>query len=275
VPLLSLASFTAASRHPHQTQTHVKAGQLTSGLHLDSDWIEAGIPAAGTTPSTAVAPTNATTGALTITAPSSGHLWGYVKRLRNPLVAGNTINSGFMIVDRLSHTGGLSGTVTTAQTVSTAALTRYTSGVGVWAAYEVYTAVGATATTITASYTNTVPTSGRTSLAVAFGGASRDGVRTVAPLSLESGDLGVTAVSTATLLATTGTAGNWGITLYYTLGLYPHYTALPFAHRGDGPEYGVAFFPVQPNACLQVLEWGTGPSNTFPTLEIGFVEVPD
>jgi hypothetical protein len=276
MPVLTYANLKAAMRHPHQTWQHMKAGSWPSGTHFGSDWISTGVPAAGTTPTTGAVPTSATTGAITITAPSAGtHLWGYVKRMRTTLAGGGQSIAGFMVVDRLSHMGGLSGTTTTAQTVSTAALTRYTSGVGVWMAYEVYTAVGATATTITASYTNTVPTAGQTSQAVVFGGASSDNTRVVQPMCLASGDLGVTSVQNVTVLATTGTAGNFGVTLFQTLTLVPYLTGLPGAAGTDGPEYGVAWFPCQPNACIQVLNWGTGQTANDPNLEIGFIEIPD
>ena len=163
-------------------------------------------------PTTAVAPTQANNQAIKFTN-GSGRLNLLGARL-------NGLNDGtFIIADRLSHQGGLSGIVTTAQTTNlpTAALTRYTDGVGVHIGLSIYTQVGTTATTVTASYTNQAGTSGRTTAAVVFGGTGfREGNRLIT-LPLQSGDTGVRSVESVTVLATTGTAGVFGVTLYKPL----------------------------------------------------------
>jgi hypothetical protein len=128
-----------------------------------------------------------------------------------------------MLADRLSHQGGLSGTVTTAQTTNlpTAALTRYTTGVGVIAALDVYTQIGTTATTVNASYTNQDGTAAVASQATPFGATGfREASRSII-LPLAQGDTGVRSVESVTVLATTGTAGNFGVTLYRPLLLFP------------------------------------------------------
>lgn len=124
-----------------------------------------------------------------------------------------------MIVDRLSHQGGLDGTVATPQTTNlpTAALTRYVSGVGVQAGLEINTTIGSSGGTVTASYTNTVPTAGRTTEAVGFGVASRAANKVFVPLPLQAGDQGVTSVESVTLSGSTGAAGNFGVVLYMPL----------------------------------------------------------
>ena len=171
-------------------------------------------PTVGAAPSTAVVPTSATAGAL-------GQLDGGTGRLSIIGAKWGTLALGSLIIaDRLSHQGGLSGIVTTAQTTNlpTAALTRYTTGEGVMLGLSVYTAVGATATTVTASYTNSDGTSGRTTPAVAFGGTNfGTAAGRLILLPLQSGDRGVRSVESVTVAATTGTAGNFGVVLFKPL----------------------------------------------------------
>lgn len=136
-----------------------------------------------------------------------------------------------VLCDRLSHQGGLSGIVTTAQTTNlpTAALPRYTTGAGVLMALEIYTLIGTTATTVTVSYTNQAGTAGRTSLPIAFGGTNNREAQRLLHVPLQQGDTGVRSVESVTVLATTGTAGAFGVTLYKPLvalpiveHMYPH-----------------------------------------------------
>src|SRR5579859_6600087 len=104
-------------------------------------WTAGGRPGAGATPATGAgaAPTNATAGAIAYTNPGSGT--GYLARL---FVTGSTVGS-LILYDRLVHTSGLSGIVTTAQTVNSTAITRtYNSSADVGAWLERYTATGST-----------------------------------------------------------------------------------------------------------------------------------
>lgn len=275
MPVISYANWIAATGNPHQLWPHVKAGAtVPGGYRLASEWLTTGYPAAGTAPGAPVVPTSTTVGAIGQLSPSSGtHLFGYVKRLRTAFAGG--VNNGMIVVDRLSHMGGLSGVVTGAQSVNTAALTRYTSGVGVWAAYELLATIGATQTTATASYTNTASVSGQTTQVVNIGGASQDTVRMIQPLPVAVGDLGVLSVQSLSLLATTGTAGNIGIDLFMTLAVVPMFSLSSYACRGGGIEDGSVWFPVQPSACIQILSIGTASLNQDAACEIGFVEVSD
>lgn len=167
----------------------------------------------GAVPSTPVAPDNATRGGLMQTDPSGGR----EKWLLGQACISNAAGA-MLLYDRLLHDGGLSGIVTTAQTVG-GTLTRNTGGEGnqIWA--EIYTQIGASATTITASYTNQAGTSGRTTKTVAIGNTgNREGERML-PLPLQDGDTGVRSVESVTLAASTGTAGNFGITIMKPLGI--------------------------------------------------------
>lgn len=137
---------------------------------------------------------------------------------------GYYLNASIMIIDRLSHQGGLSGTVATAQTTNlpTAALTRYTSGVGVHMGLQIYSAIGTTATTVTVSYTNSAGASGQTSIPTAIGSAAYNAASIIIPLPLQEGDVGVQSVESVTLAASTvSAAGNFGVVLYKPLVMMP------------------------------------------------------
>jgi hypothetical protein len=222
---------------------------------LTSAWLDAGYPAAGSTPGAASIPTNATVGSIGQFNKAGTEQRAWLRRLDVAANAsqGTVGNSMIMLVDRLAHMGGLDGTNTSAQTVGLGSLTRYTSGVGVWAAIQIYTSIGATLTTATISYTNTVPTAGQVSPAIAIGGTGLAVGRRIMPVSIVAGDLGVTAVSTLTLAATTGTVGSFGVSLYKTLGMWPTTNALVQALSGQPvPNFG--HVPViQDNSCLELL----------------------
>ena len=126
-----------------------------------------------------------------------------------------------IMIDLLNINGGLSGIVTTPQTTNlpTAALTRYTSGEGVMAGVVIYSQIGNTITTITISYTNSTGTSGRTSTATQFGQTNYRESNIFIPIPLQAGDTGVKSIESVTVLATTGTAGNFGVCLYKPLAM--------------------------------------------------------
>lgn len=168
----------------------------------------------------------------------------------------------FIVADRLSHQGGLDGTNTSAQTTNlpTTALTRYTNGVGVMCAYEIYTAIGATSTTISGSYTNSDGVSGRTFKDMLIGATAHLAVGTFRILPLQDGDLGVRSVESITLAGTTGTVGNFGITLFRPLfmnhpviGGIEGYGTNTFNNLIGG---GGQFAPIQEDACLFLLHYG-------------------
>lgn len=163
--------------------------------------------------------TNATSGAWKQTTSASGAKKRLVSVSAVSLVAGSLI-----VYDRLVQHGGMSGTVATVQTTNIGtwpALTRFTSGIGVELYAEIYTAVGSTGTTITATYTNTTPTGSRVTPVTTFGGTGFLEAQRLIPLPLQIGDKGVTLVTDADLGASTLTAGNFGLTLLYPLIVLP------------------------------------------------------
>lgn len=175
-------------------------------------------PFGGAVPTTAAALDNTTTGAL------NGFRNGNGSPLRlMRMNFGYYTSATLMLVDRLSHQGGLSAVVTTAQTTNlpTAALTRYTSGVGVWMGLQIYTQLGTTATTFSVSYTNSSGTSGRTSPLQVIGGTGNREAGKIIPICLQEGDIGVQSVESVTVTATTGTAGAFGVVLFHPLMMIP------------------------------------------------------
>ena len=167
--------------------------------------------------------------------------------------------TSLILIDRLSHQGGLSGTATAVQTTNlpTATLTRYTDGVGVMAALEIYTALGTLAQTATVSYTNEAGASGRTSKAVVIGAANDNAAGRFIPIPLQDDDQGIRSVESVTPSSSTGTSGNYGVTLFKPLMLIPNLANLAHAIQqrclnsfiggyGGCPE-------ILDNACLQLL----------------------
>jgi hypothetical protein len=255
------AAYIAMQEHPDQEIVYTKnLISLAVGL-TGSYWLAA--PFAGSAPTTAVVPTNATTGAI------AQFINGGSGAMRLPkMQIGHYLPSTLMLVDRLSHQGGLSAANISAQTTNlpTAALTRYTSGVGVFAALEIYTVIGTTATTVTASYTDTTPTAGRTSIATVFGGTNRREASSMVILPLQEGDIGVKSVESVTVLVSTATAGNFGVTLFKPLMMIPVqpsgsnitiYDPL-LNHGGNLPE-------ILDNACLQWI-WLSGSTGSSGSL---------
>lgn len=183
-------------------------------------------PLAGAIPTSPEALTSAKVGAVDRVFDSAG-----TQRLAQTILGNsNGSSSGggtLVLVDRLWHQGGLDSTSTLAQPLNTppSILTRYTSGVGVIAALELYTAIGAAVTMATLSYTNQAGVSGRTSQPVALGGNGRSEALRLIPIPLATGDSGVRSVSNLTLGASTGGAGQFGVTLFKPLLAFPvfHY----------------------------------------------------
>lgn len=205
----TLAGLRSRQTASNQRLMWSKAATAVPAYRPGSTWTTGGFETTGVAPTTAVVPTNTTAGAL-------GQLdaTGGVQRVVNISTFG--VNSGMLLLaDRLSHQGGLSGLTLGAQTTNlpTAALTRSTDGIGVWPCVEIYTQIGTVATTLVASYTNTAGTAGRTTQSIVFGDNPNREAKLLIPLPLQQGDIGCKSVESVTIGLSTGTAGNFGITL--------------------------------------------------------------
>lgn len=241
------AAYKAARDAPVQRIQIARTNSTTRMSRIYSLWTNAGTPGPGANPTTSAVPVNDTAGGLLQEDTS-----GTARILRVMVTAATALRGMLTIADRLNHSGGCSATTTTAQTTNlpTAALTRKTSGVGVLAAVELYGTCGATASTFSCSYTNTTPTAGRTSPETTIG--TSDDYRELGRMllmPLQSGDKGVTSVESVDLTASTGTAGDFGITMFYPLIHVPFDNAGTFDHEAM---FGLGtFFPkVDTNACL-------------------------
>lgn len=221
----------------------------------------------GAAPTTAVVPTNTTAGGIQHQNGGSGQLW---------VLGGNTTMGSTggtvedwqglaVVVDRLSHQGGLSGNVIGAQTTNlpTAALTRYTSGEGVMLGLSIYTIVGSGGVDATAVYTNSAGTGSRVTSVVEFGNQNRQGGRMVL-LPLQAGDTGVRSVQSVSLSGATGLAGNFGVVLF---------KPLYFVFRGSRSSgdfvtgyTGGGIPEVLENACVNVLYYMYAAGNVVMTV---------
>jgi len=213
-------------------------------------WTYDGMPAGGAVPTSAAIPDNTTQGALPFTAATGGRDKYLIGAHIAPLTAGL-----YLLYDRLFHIGGLSGTSTSDQTIQneppSPALTRNTSGAGNIVFYEVYTQIGNTGTTLTMTYTNQAGTTGRTAT-IDIGGANFRGVTRAQRIPLAAGDTGVRAVEKIALTATTGIAGDFGITIAQPLAWIP----VGAAGSPGWRDYttGLPGIPViDPAACLSLL----------------------
>lgn len=174
-----------------------------------SMWRYNGSPAgASAAPGAVATPTNATEGSL-LQADAGGS--------RSKWLVGGALSSSaagtFILYDRLLHIGGLNGTTTTAQAVG-GTIGRYTgaSSVGNELLVEIYTQIGSTGTTAVINYTDPDNNAAATP-AFIIGGTGYREAQTVLRVPLAAGDGGVRAVTDIDLLATTDTAGDFGVTV--------------------------------------------------------------
>jgi hypothetical protein len=178
------------------------------------------------------------------------------------------------LADRLMHMSGLSGTAAGAQTIASGSVSRYTgtesAGNEIW--LEIYTQIGATPTTITASYTNQAGTAGQTTVAATFGGTDFREVTRFIKLPFQSGDTGVQSVQSVTLAGTTGTAGDFGVTIIRPLSLGDVGTGSTGATKTQ------SFVPgpieIKTDACLFIYVMGTSGTAAGPwqTIRMTFIE---
>ncbi len=231
---------------------------------LNGTWTASG----GALPTNSVALTKATTGAQIPKIPDTGDWFVQVTTLG--YLTSVNIGPGLpMITDRLVHSGSLVANITSNQTtyLPTAALPRYTDGVGVMIGLDVYIATGSTATTVTASYTNQDGTAGRVTQVVAWP-ANTTARRFILPL--QNGDRGVRSVESVTFAGSTGAEGYVGVTLFKPLG---------WAHSNmmhGGGQWGEAMaalygglFQVHNDACIEFLSFG----GSFSTQQYGAIKL--
>ena len=223
------------------------AGQWMASFRAANGFPNASSLATPTTTGRALDRTSS--GAMPIPAAASGKSIYLAKMSLNGTVTGTV-----QFADRLVEWGGLSGTVTTAQSLSAVSLpARAGSGVGVEIWLDWYTATGATlSASVTASYTNSAGTSGRTATLVGGTPASVPANRCYR-LTLQGDDVGVSPTSpiqSVTLGTSTGTAGNFGVTLRESIDAFQ----MTAANIGGTWGYAETGLPVIPDdACIEML----------------------
>lgn len=213
-------------------------------------WLYDGIPAGGAVPTSAEIPDRSTTGALPFTAPGGLRDKHLIGTHIAPLTAGV-----YLLYDRLFHIGGLPGNSTALQTVqgspASPALTRNTGGAGNIALYEIYAILGTTGTTLTMTYTNQSGTGSRTST-INIGATGFREVTRAQRIPLAAGDSGIQSIQSVQLSATTGTVGNYGITIAQPLAWIP----VGASGTAGWRDYttGLPGIPViDPDACLSLM----------------------
>jgi hypothetical protein len=167
-----------------------------------------------TTPTTAVALTDRPT----FLGPSNGSGRAIISKYQGheAPTASTERHPSYLLIDRLNEQGGLVGNLNTTQTTNlpTAALTRYTSGVGVQIGLHIYGTWGTTNTTVSVSYTNSAGTPGQTGVITMI---DTPGPAVFYWVGLQSGDVGAKSVESVTLSVSTGTAGNGSVFLFKPL----------------------------------------------------------
>lgn len=166
----------------------------------------------------------ATTGALSLGLTNPG---GTDKKylLTVGYTSASTLNM-LIFADILMAAASINANVATAQTVNSTALTRYTgtAAAGNLLTFEVTTALGATASNLTATYTNEAGTGSRSTGAVAMTTSAIVGRLQPAALGpfmqLQAGDIGVRSIETVQFSAAMG-AGVLNVYLYHPLHFLP------------------------------------------------------
>lgn len=215
-----------------------------------SGWLLEGCPSNGAVPPTnAAIPDNTTAGGLLQTDPAGG----FTKYIHAALFDMCICDGELILYDRLLHVSGFNGTLTTEQFVDSGngyiAVNRINDldgddGVGNAIYVEIYTIIGVTARTLTVNYKNQANTAQSTT--VALGGTGRREVGRWLRVPLVAGDTGVRSIKSVQLDNSTGTAGNFGVTIAYKL------IGLPCQYGQPQIHVGVAngFVRVLPDACL-------------------------
>jgi hypothetical protein len=214
-------------------------------------WLATGSPGPGAAPTTAAVASSATLGSIPFTDPVAP-IRTYLGRSHGFT---STANSEIQLHDRLAHMGGLSGTSLAAQTVdvdvsvSTSNMvarkgaSNY-SEVQWW--LEWYSDTGATASNATVAVTYDDASTGDLAV-VAVGGTVRAS-RMLPLLSAVSGRY-IKSIQSVTLSASTGTAGNFGVTATRYLGSTTLGVA-NFAQIFDWAQHGLP--RIHDSACLSL-----------------------
>lgn len=237
------------------SQDLAKANITTVSGFDYSGWTCGGNPAAGVAPTTWATPTATTKGA--INPRYTNGAVGTTCRVLYAALRPSVANQPYIIRDRVGHMAGLSGIVTTDQTVNGTLTTPSADGrceadggdVDWW--LEWYTATGSTGV--------------NAAVAVTYSDNSTGNVIVVLPASVpafrryrippSSGNLSIKSIQTVTLSATTGTAGNFGVTATERKAQF----SVPVANADWVADWATLGMPdLGRNACLELSTFAVG-----------------
>ena len=193
---------------------------------------------------------------------------------------GSTVQINWLILaDLLVAASGINANIATSQTVNTVAQTRQyggTLGAGVMMTFEVTTALGATASNITATYTNQAGTASRSTGAIAMSTSAIVGRTQPAALGMPitqmaAGDFGVRSLESVILSAAMG-AGVLVAQLYYPLMFIPGVTANAYIERDSTVQIdGITELKIDASNVLGCLTAFVLPSTTNTGVLNGFM----
>jgi hypothetical protein len=245
----------AGNGGPGCRQFGSKASITTVASFFYSGWTCAGTGGTGAAPGAWAIPNAATTGCWVPTLVDVSA--GTTNRLLYTSFTASNI-SNLILVDRIGHMGGMSGTVATAQSTGASMTTPIASGrcastgSDVLWCLEWYTATGATPVTATISYTNQSGASGKTTTLSLP--ATVPAYRVYPVTVLAAGDTSILTIDSITLSGTTGTAGSFGVTAYKIL----QQTCIPVANTSINTDWaGLAMPLVAPQVCFSTLQYCT------------------
>lgn len=256
-----------------------RAAKTTGTLQNQEEysyWVATGGSPAGAIPTTAAYCNNSTTGNIfpgrtQATSPAKDYIAAASVQVTT------AANNPMTYADRLAHMGGLSGTVTTSQTVGldlTSTSDNMTerkgaaSGADVAWYLEFYTATGSTAANFTVGVTYTDASTDSVVITVA---ASTGRIhRIIEVISATSGKI-IASIDSVLLSVSTGTAGNFGFTAYRRLATLSGGTANSAVVKYDWANLPIVEIPA--SACVVLLTRGTGTASINVTLYTSIITV--
>jgi len=225
--LAALQTASANAIATHVLRQNIGAGAQTKGTSFCSLYAGVTIDFPATTataPGALAAATcsSTTANALPIPARSSGKKT-YITGLSasHMIIANAQIDNGVMFVfDRLVHSSEMSGTSTGTQSCNTPTLpVRHNSstGVDIEAFLECYGSTGSSSVTATIAYTDSGGTGRSTSVTIPVSWR----LGTMLPIPAAAGAVGFKSIESVTLSGSTGTVGNFGVTLAKRICMLP------------------------------------------------------
>lgn len=237
---------------------------LTAGT-IASLWRATGIPAQGAIPSTFAVCDNTLLGCIPLPSLSIGENL-YLGKIHISC----SIANSFLLLDRLAHMGGLNGTLTTAQTVGVNISTPASNGrcqadgSDVEWFLEWYTATGATAVTATITYVDQTDTTRTCTVSLT---ATRP-AGCMLPIIPNAGQ-SIKSITSVQLSATTGTAGNFGVTACKKLTNY----AVMIANIGQNYDFADLGLPeIKQSSCLMIAVICTSTSTGVVIGSVGYAQ---